>query len=181
MADSEDIVALIPTLRAYAWTLTRKEQDVDDLVHDTLVKAISNIDKFTPGTNLRAWLATIMRNTFLNAIKKQSRMRTGHEDCVSSTLSVPATQEWALRGNEVMRIVSDLPLHYRETLILVVMLGESYDSAAKICGVQVGTIKSRVNRARVMVMEALDAEPRNAEGSSTRVRDPLPSAAQPRL
>ncbi|HBS98417.1 sigma-70 family RNA polymerase sigma factor [Salipiger marinus] len=152
---SEDVISYIPALRAYAWTLTRRHQDVDDLVQETLTKAIANVHRFRPGTNLRAWLMTIMRNTFYNEIVKTKRERPGGEDCVSGTASVPSTQEWALRGSELMSAISRLPGHYRETLILVVMLGESYETAADICGVAIGTIKSRVNRARVMVIEEL--------------------------
>lgn len=161
MAVRDDIVELIPSLRAYAWVLTRRHEDVDDLVQDTLLKAIAKIDSFQPGTNLRAWLVTIMRNTFLNNIAKSKRSRTGDEDCISGTLSTPATQEWHVRGGEMMRAVARLPLHYREMLILVVMLGESYESAAEIFGVRMGTVKSRVNRARAMVAEDLQARAPN--------------------
>ena len=171
MAVEEDIVELIPSLRAYAWFLTRRHEDVDDLVQDTLVKAISKIDSFHTGTNLRAWMVTIMRNTFLNTIARSSRSRTGAEDCVSTTLSTPATQEWTVRGGELMRAVERLPLHYREMLVLVVMLGETYDSAAQILGVQMGTVKSRVHRARTMVMEDLQARaPSDPLGEATSGR-----------
>lgn len=149
---STDVIAAIPALRAFAWTLTRSHQDVDDLVQETLTKAIANIDRFQPGTNLRAWLMTIMRNTFYNQIVKTSRERTGGEECVADTPWVADTQEWAVRGNEILAAVMALPPHYRETLILVIMLGESYETAAGICGVATGTIKSRVNRARALVL-----------------------------
>lgn len=161
MAVSDDIVEFIPSLRAYAWMLSRRHEDVDDLVQETLVKAIAKIDSFEPGTNLRAWLVTIMHNTFLNNIAKSKRSRTGKEDCISTSLSVPPTQEWSVRGNEMMRAVQRLPLHYREVLILVVMLGESYETAAQVFGVRMGTVKSRVNRARAMVAADLQAPARN--------------------
>ncbi|WP_267139460.1 sigma-70 family RNA polymerase sigma factor [Anianabacter salinae] len=138
MAVRDNIVELIPSLRAYAWALTRRHEDVDDLVQDTLVKAISKIDSFEPGTNLRGWLVTIMRNTFLNDIVRSKRSRTGAEDCISTTLSTPANQEWIVRGGEMMRAVERLPLHYREILILVVMLGESYETAAQVFDVRIG-------------------------------------------
>mgnify|MGYP000725272996 FL=1 len=156
MGAKENIVEMIPALRAYAWVLTRRHEDVDDLVQDTLVKAIDNFDKYQSGTNLRAWLMTIMRNTFLNNVKRAARMQTGAETCISSSVSVPAPQEWTVRGHEMMDKVAELPTHYRETLILVVMLGESYETAARICEVEVGTIKSRVNRARRMLIAALE-------------------------
>ena len=150
---SDDIIGYIPALRAYAWSLTRSHQDVDDLVQETLTKAIANIGRFQPGSNLRAWLMTIMRNTFYNQVVKTSRERTGGADCASVAPWVHATQAWTLRGNEMMSAIMNLPDHYRETLILVVMLGESYETAADICGVATGTIKSRVNRARALVLE----------------------------
>jgi RNA polymerase sigma factor (sigma-70 family) len=149
------VVDYIPALRSYAWSLTRRWEDVDDLVQDTLTKAIANAHRFRTGTNLRAWLMTIMRNTFLNQIAKSSRERTGAAECVSSIPTVPGTQEWHIRGNEMMAAITLLPAHYREMLILVVMLGESYQSAADICGVAVGTVKSRVNRARALVLEQM--------------------------
>jgi RNA polymerase sigma factor (sigma-70 family) len=161
MTVRDEIVELIPAMRAYAWMLTKRHEEADDLVQDTLTKAIASIDRFKPGTNLRAWLFTIMRNTFLNSIAKSSRMRTGTEDCVSTSLSTPATQEWSVRGKELLDAVAQLPRHYREVLVLVVMIGESYETAAEIFGVQIGTIKSRVNRARALVVEQLEARAPN--------------------
>jgi len=157
MQVEDDIVGLVPVLRGYAWALTRSGQDVDDLVQDTLLKAIARIDSFRPGTNLRAWLMTIMRNTFYNQIQKNSRMRTGAADCISTSLSVPATQEWTIRGQELIAATARLPVHYREMLILVVVLGESYETAAELCGVAVGTVKSRVSRARSMIVQDLES------------------------
>lgn len=157
MCRESEIVDLIPALRSYAWALTRRHEDVDDLVQDTLVKAIDKFDSFRPGTNLRAWLMTIMRNTFLNDIAKSKRSTTGKEDCVSATLSTPATQEWWVRGGELMEAVARLPRHYREVLVVVVMVGESYQRAAELFGVRIGTVKSRVNRARAMVVADLES------------------------
>ena len=152
---SDDIVSLIPALRAFGWTLTRRHQEVDDLVQETLLKALKAQQRFQPGSNLRAWLFTIMRNTFYTRVKIAARERPGSEDCVANTPWVPPTQDWSVRGNEVMKVIFGLPAHYREMLILVVMLGESYEASAAICNVAVGTVKSRVNRARNMVMDAL--------------------------
>lgn len=162
-----DVTGFIPALRAFAWTLCRKDQDVDDLVQETLTKALANFHRFTPGTNLRAWLFTIMRNTFYNAAHKAARERPGDADCVSLDASSPPTQEWSLRGAELWAAIHRLPPHYREVLILVVMLGESYESAAGICGITIGTVKSRVNRARTMVMADLgEAKPANGQKGS---------------
>lgn len=152
---SLDVIGHIPALRAYAWTLTRRQQEIDDLVQETLTKAIANAHRFRPGTNLRAWLMTIMRNTFFNQVAKYSKERTGAADCVSGTAVTPGTQEWNVRGAELIEAIMALPRHYREMLILVVVMGESYKSAAEICGVTIGTVKSRVNRARNLVLDRL--------------------------
>ncbi|MEY8840727.1 sigma-70 family RNA polymerase sigma factor [Cribrihabitans sp. XS_ASV171] len=153
--DPESTIEWIPALRAFARSLTRNPAEADDLVQDTLLKAIRHREKFRRGTNLRAWLFTIMRNTFYNALVKARREAPGEADCVSETPWTNPTQEWAVRGNEVLEAVNRLPLHYREIFILVVMLGESYESSAEICQVAVGTVKSRVNRARAMIIEDL--------------------------
>ena len=151
----DDIVAFIPALRAFGWSLCRREQEVDDLVQETLVKGIANFDHYSPGTNLRAWLFTIMRNTWYTNAHKTARERPGAADCVSGSPSVAGTQLWSVRGNELWDAIGRLPPHYREVLILVVMLGESYEDAVRILGFPMGTVKSRVNRARKMVMDEL--------------------------
>ncbi|QDL90400.1 sigma-70 family RNA polymerase sigma factor [Paroceanicella profunda] len=154
---SHDVVALIPQLRGYARALTGGWDDADDLVQDTLAKAIAHAEKFTRDTNLRAWLFTIMRNTFLNEIKLRRRERPGREACVSlSSRAVSApTQEWSVRGGELMRAIDRVPEPYREMLMLVVVMGESYEDSARICNCAIGTVKSRVSRARTLVMEEL--------------------------
>jgi RNA polymerase sigma factor (sigma-70 family) len=152
---AETVIDFIPALRAFAWVLCRRQQDVDDLVQETLAKAISGFGRYQPGTNLRAWLFTIMRNTFYTASQKAARERPGLEACASDLPTAQATQEWTVRGDEVWGIVEEMPAHYREALILVVMLGESYEATARICDISMGTVKSRVNRARSMVIERL--------------------------
>lgn len=153
--DPDSTVEWIPALRAFARSLTRNTAEADDLVQETLLKAIRHKEKFKRGTNLRAWLFTIMRNTFFNERVKQNRESPGEADCVADRPWTAPTQEWTVRGNEVVDAVNRLPVHYREVFILVVMLGESYETSAEICEVAVGTVKSRVNRARCMVIEDL--------------------------
>ncbi|NDU99783.1 sigma-70 family RNA polymerase sigma factor [Pseudoroseicyclus tamaricis] len=152
---SDDIVAFIPALRAFGRSLTRNANDADDLVQETLMKAIGAAHSFKPGTNLRAWLFTIMRNTFYTNANRARRETTGAADCVSGLVTTPDTQEWSVRGRELMEAVDRLPHQFREMLILVVMLGESYEQSAVICNCAVGTVKSRVARARAMVIEDL--------------------------
>lgn len=154
-----DLVDLIPHLRGYAHALTRDPADADDLVQETLLKALASIDSYTPGTKLRAWLFTIMRNTFFTAAKKRRREQPGAEDCASRLAVAPPSQETHLLGSQLLAAINRLPDHYREALVLVVVLGESYESAASIAGCAMGTIKSRVNRARRMVIDALGEAP----------------------
>ncbi|WP_375176041.1 sigma-70 family RNA polymerase sigma factor [Pseudooceanicola sp.] len=153
--DDFDIIEHIPTLRGFAWALTRRHEDVDDLVQETLTKAIAKSHLYRRGTNLRAWLVTIMRNTFYNDVAKRSRERTGQVDCVSSRPSTKPTQEWSLRGKEMQRVIAEMPAHYREILIFVVMLGGTYEDATEVFGIAMGTVKSRVARARAIVLEEL--------------------------
>ena len=153
-----EVIDLIPRLRAYARVLTRDANDADDLVQETLLKALTNINSFKRGTMLRAWLFTIMRNSFYTNVKKRARERPGAEECVSGFLTVMPDHDRIIHGKRMMAAIEKLPEHYREILILVVMLGESYEDAAALCGVAIGTVKSRVNRARKLVMEEMGAD-----------------------
>lgn len=153
-----EVVDMIPRLRAYARVLTRDANDADDLVQETLLKALSNIHSFQRGTMLRAWLFTIMRNSFYTNVKKRAREKPGADDCVSGFLTVLPDHDRHIHGKRMMAAIGNLPDHYREILILVVMLGESYEDAATLCGVAVGTVKSRVNRARKLVMDEMGAD-----------------------
>jgi RNA polymerase sigma factor (sigma-70 family) len=149
------IVDLIPALRAFARTFCRDPFEADDLVQETLTKGIANIDKFEPGTRMKSWLFTIMRNTFYTAVKTSSREAPGLLDCASARPTSEATQEWSVRGKEVQAAINRLPECHREVLVLVGVLGMSYEEAAKICGCAVGTVKSRLNRARLSVLADL--------------------------
>ena len=105
------IVQLIPALRAFARTFCREPERADDLVQDTLMKAIGSLHQFTPGTRLKSWLFTIMRNTFYTSIRKTAREPVGDVDCVASLPSVAATQEWSCRRSELTAALSRLPEH----------------------------------------------------------------------
>lgn len=148
----------IPALRAFAFSLARNRADADDLVQETLVKAWAHRTRFEAGTNLRAWLFTIMRNRFFTNCRKSARERTGAGDCVSATPRVDAAQEWHMQMCEMRRALHDMPDHYREAIILVGALGESYEDAARIMDCDIGTVKSRVNRARGILRKALAGE-----------------------
>ncbi len=149
------IVEIIPALRAFARTFCRNPTDADDLVQDTLMKGLANIDKFETGTRMKSWLFTIMRNTFYTKIKAYVREAPGGEACISDRPAVEAPQEWSIRSREVRDAIDRLPRHQQEVLVLVGVLGTSYEDTASICNCTVGTIKSRLNRARIQVLEYL--------------------------
>lgn len=153
-----DIIKLIPALRAFARTFCRNTTDADDLVQETLLKALANIDKFEPGTRMKSWLFTIMRNTFYTRIKIHNREAPGLTECISGDGAQEPTQELSYRVNEVVEALRKLPPHYREILTLVAVLGESYEAAAEICNCAVGTVKSRLNRARHQILMELGEE-----------------------
>jgi RNA polymerase sigma-70 factor (ECF subfamily) len=152
------IVELIPALRAFARTFCRDKADADDLVQETLAKGIANLDKFEPGTRMKSWLFTIMRNTFYTRVKINRREMPGLAACASSRPTAEATQEWSVRGHEVHEAINRLPEHQREVLVLIGVLGVSYEEAAQICHCAVGTIKSRLNRARAGMLEEMGEE-----------------------
>ncbi|MWD28288.1 sigma-70 family RNA polymerase sigma factor [Aquicoccus sp. SCR17] len=156
-AVSRQVIHEIPALRSFGRSLTRNATDAEDLVQETLAKAIEKSHLFRLGTNLRAWLFTIMRNTHVSDRVKRQRETPGGADCVSSSPVCEPTQEWALRGRELVEAVRALPPQYREMLVLVVVRGESYEDSARMCHCAVGTVKSRVARARSMVMARLDS------------------------
>lgn len=153
---SDDLLGYIPALRAYARALCRSLPDADDLVQETLLRAIDKAHLYQQGTNMRAWLFTIMRNHFISGCRKSARERTGPADCASLLPKVEPGQEWHLQVTELRAALEAMPLHYREAIVLVGVLGESYIDAARIMECDVGTIKSRVNRARAMLRKALE-------------------------
>lgn len=155
LAAQSDVVALIPALRAFARTFCQKPEEADDLVQETLMKALANLDKFEPGTRLKSWLFTIMRNSFCTRIKKSSRESIGLPEALAASLVTEASQDWVVQADEVRRALERLPAHHREILVLIVMLGERYEDAAVICGCAVGTVKSRLNRAREQLRREL--------------------------
>ena len=179
---SETIVELIPALRAFARTFCRDPSDADDLVQETLLKGLASIDKFEPGTRMKSWLFTILRNTFNTNIKAYTREAPGLMDCASSRPVSDATQEWTLRSREVREAIDRLPTSKREILVLVGVLGVSYEEAAEICSCAVGTVKSRLNRARASILEYLgeDSSETLVEPTARLPADHLDSSDQRR-
>ncbi|GGB27462.1 hypothetical protein GCM10011505_05910 [Tistrella bauzanensis] len=178
----DEIVNLIPSLRAFARSLTRSACEADDLVQETLMKAIANARQFTAGTNLRAWLFTIQRNTFYTLYHKQQREPVLVVEDLPG-VHVKPSQEWSLKLRLVDEAVQKLPPDQREALMLVGGGGMSYEEAAEICGCALGTIKSRVSRARTALLRLLDSDDEHdflddVVGGSRRRQDRLTTREQ---
>src|ERR1700749_471364 len=143
----DDILAAVPSLRAFAISLSGNGDRADDLVQETLLRALANIDSFQPGSNLPAWLFTILRNLFRSDYRKRRREVEDADGSYAKTLKTQPAQNAHLEFEEFRTALEKLPQDQREALILVGSSGFSYEDAATICGCAVGTIKSRVNRA----------------------------------
>lgn len=157
-ADSEMrdlLLGAIPALRAFAFSLTYDLDRSDDLVQDTLVRAWVKADSFSRGTNLTAWLFTILRNLFYSEQRKKKREVEDADDVMAGRLTSLPEQEVRLELREFREALDLLPYSQREALILVGAQNFTYEEAAEICGVAVGTIKSRVSRARFRLTAAL--------------------------
>jgi RNA polymerase sigma-70 factor (ECF subfamily) len=150
-----ELVEHLPALRAFALSLTRNGATADDMVQDTVVKAWSNIDKFAAGTNMRAWLFTILRNTYYSSRRKLKREVADVDGTFTASLAVKPDHDGRMQLTDFKKAFETLPDEQREALILVGASGFSYEEAAEMCGVAVGTIKSRANRARARLTELL--------------------------
>lgn len=152
------VLEFLPALRAFARSLTRNRTEADDLVQETLLKALSNMDKFDPGTNLRAWLFTILRNTYYTEIRKRRRESDGISALSQLDTNIGPSQEWSATLSSLKDALGKLPDDQREALVLVGAAGLSYEEAAEVCGCALGTIKSRVNRARAKLLVLMGAD-----------------------
>ncbi len=154
----DGILAAVPNLRAFAMSLSGSLDRADDLVQETLLRALANIDSFEPGTNLPAWLFTILRNQFRTEYRKRRREVEDADGRYASTLMAYPEQHSRIELEEFRRALDKLTADQREALILVGASGFSYELTAKICGCAVGTVKSRVNRARSKLAQLLSIE-----------------------
>jgi RNA polymerase sigma-70 factor (ECF subfamily) len=146
------LIKSIPNLRAFAHSLSGDSQLSNDLVQETLLKAWSHKETFVPDSNLKAWLFTILRNTFFTHYRKAQREELD-EDHAAMNASVPPAQLVHLEFNDVRTALMRLSPDHREALLLITAEGFSYEDAARVCGCAVGTMKSRVNRARSRLVE----------------------------
>jgi len=143
-----DLLAAIPKLRAFAFSLCGRRSGADDLVQETLVRAWANIGAFVQGTNLAAWLFTILRNEFYSEFRRRRREVGDSEGQHAARLASLPTQDGHMAFLDFRDALAKLAADHREALILIGASGLSYEEAAQICGCAVGTMKSRVNRAR---------------------------------
>lgn len=151
----DELVEHLAALRAFAMSLTRNSAAADDLVQDTIERAWTHIGSFTPGTNLRAWLFTIQRNAFYSAQRKHRREVADIDGAMAASLAEKPAHDGRLAMSDFRTAFEALPDDQREALMLVGGAGFTYDEAAAMCGVPVGTVKSRANRGRKRLAELL--------------------------
>lgn len=161
MAEERDefkrlMLAALPGLRAFAVSLSGQQDKADDLVQDTIMKAWGKRDSFEMGTNIKAWLFTILRNEFYSQMRKRGREIQDSDGFYTERLAVHPSQYGSLDLQDFRKALNELPDDQREAIILIGASGFSYEEAAEICECAVGTIKSRVSRARVRLQELLD-------------------------
>jgi RNA polymerase sigma-70 factor (ECF subfamily) len=154
----EELTDHIGAMRAFAISLCRNPATADDVVQDALVKAWSNLDKFEEGTNMRAWLFTIVRNTYFSLHRKRKREVEDVDGAMADGLSQKPDHDGRLVLRDFASAFDQLTDEQREALVLVGAQGFSYEEAAETCGVALGTIKSRVNRARARLAELMDID-----------------------
>ena len=153
-----DILAAVPGLRAFAISLCGNVDRADDLVQEALLRALANIHSFQPGTNMSAWLFTILRNHFRSEYRKRRREVEDADGHYAESLTSHPEQQGHLELTEFRTALNKLPDEQREALILVGASGFSYEEAAEICGCAIGTVKSRVNRARTRLAELMSIQ-----------------------
>lgn len=171
-----DLIAAIPNMRAFAISLCGNRDRADDLVQEALVKAWNHLDSFEEGTNLKAWLFTILRNAYFSELRKTKREIADSEGYHAAKLSAPPEQQGHLDLLDLNNALTKLPADQREALILVGAEGFSYEDAAAVAGCAVGTVKSRVNRARTRLNELMSQTPAASDKANQSVdtdRPPL--------
>ncbi len=152
----KDLLACVPHLRAFAWFLARNRDRADDLVQDTIVRALSAAHGFQAGTNLKAWMFTILRNLHYDEVRKNRPQIQSLDDPLAYEPTVLPSQVASLEFGDFRRAFWQLGDDRREALILIGASGLSYDEAAKVCDCPKGTVKSRVSRARRELLQILE-------------------------
>jgi RNA polymerase sigma-70 factor, ECF subfamily len=161
-AFAKDLLAAVPGLRAFALSLSMKADRADDLVQETVLKAWKHHASFEAGSNIKAWLYTILRNEFYSQLRKSKREVEDIDGIHAGRLGMDGSQLSHLDMMDMQMALANLPEDQREAVILVGASGFSYEEAAEICQVAVGTVKSRVSRARLRLNEILGIEESDA-------------------
>jgi RNA polymerase sigma-70 factor (ECF subfamily) len=154
----DSILQFLPSMRAFAVSLTGNVDQADDLVQEAIVRGLTYIQQFRPGTNLEAWLFTILRNQFHTLYRKRRREVEDPDGGIAARQSVLPEQDGYLALQDLKAALTHLAVEQREALLLVAAQGFSYEEAAEICGTRTGTIKSRVHRARAELAKLLGIE-----------------------
>jgi RNA polymerase sigma-70 factor (ECF subfamily) len=163
----EAMLAALPSLRAFAMSLAHSPDHADDLVQDAIARALANIEKFEPGTNMSAWLFTILRNLFYSEHRRAKHEVADPGGSYAGQLRTAPDQGARCDFQDLRKALARLSPENREALILIAAEGMSYEEAAQVCGVAIGTIKSRVHRGRMRLAELLafhDAEDFGPDG-----------------
>jgi RNA polymerase sigma-70 factor (ECF subfamily) len=155
-----EMAEAIPYMRAFARSLTGDDSAADDLTQDALMKAWNARQRFRAGSNFRAWIFTIVRNQFYSDCRRSWRQVPWDQEQADRTLTGPSSMNGVMELDETRRALLELPDDQREAIILVGAGGFSYEEAASICGCAVGTVKSRVSRARAALAAILESGPR---------------------
>jgi len=153
------MLSTIPDLRAFALSLCGSRDQGDDLVQETLLRAWAHLAEFQEGTNMAAWLFTILRNHFVNECRRRRRwVEDVDGQFAAKATTVPEQEGWVI-STDLRDALTRLPMHQRDAVILVGAAGMSLEEAASICGCEIGTIKSRVHRGRARLAELMDGDP----------------------
>lgn len=171
----DELVEMLPRLRRIAVAMTRNRSRADDLVQDTVVKALAASDSFAPGTNLGAWLYRILRNQFISDCRR-TRRTVPIEDACESILSRNGSQESTVVAKELLKMLDRIPVAQSEALLLVTIEGLSYEDVARYTGCSIGTAKSRVFRAREQLSALLQGQSSDETVSDQSAQAPAVAA-----
>jgi RNA polymerase sigma-70 factor (ECF subfamily) len=172
----------IPRLRRYARALTREVTAADDLVQDCLTRALSKVHLWQKGTDLRAWLFTILHNQYVNNVRRAVRegSAVGLSDSEPSLTTLP-NQAKRLELRDLQRAIAKLPEEQRAVILLVGLEGMRYEEVARVLDVPVGTIRSRLSRGREMLRQLMGIAPEEDAEERLAPRHTMPDAPQPEI
>jgi RNA polymerase sigma-70 factor, ECF subfamily len=159
-----ELVRLIPNLRAFAHSLCAAQADAEDLTQETIAKALNSRASFSPGTNMRSWLFAILHNRFRTDRRHAWRASALDPDIAASTLRAIDNPDAIVTLKEVRDAMASLSMEHQEVLVLVAGAGLTYEEAVEILGISMGTLKSRLSRARTALQAAIDRRAHQGNG-----------------